>query len=441
MDYWDGDLAFYEMATSGDHPSSGKPRPGSWIGVTDFAFGEKPPEDRFKLARYQSGFFAGQKLPESNEDLIRQTRSHLQQLIRAWRSGKMTDEQAESLHTAMKEGVLSSRLEDLPDLKKDIAAYRQLASSVPLPKYAPGMIEGPHSDQELFTRGNIKKPEDPVKRRFLEVLNPEPYEPENSGRLELALDIVNKRNPLTARVAVNRIWHYLMGEGIVSSVDNFGRLGAKPTHPELLDHLATKFMKNDWSVKEMIRYIVLSDTYQVDSTGSPEAKEKDSQNQLLTHFRLRRLEAEAIRDSILAVSGQLDLTPAPEEEGFGSRRRSVYQRTKRNTLNPLLLAFDQPEPLSTTGRRNLTNVPAQSLAMMNSAFISNQAGQWARQVSRLYPDLSSEERVAAMFEQAMGRKASDTELEVLGKYLQGGEGNMTDIALALINMKEFIYIR
>ena len=148
----------------------------------------------------------------------------------------------------------------------------------------------------------------PVVRRFLEAVDGTPYETRQSGRLELANSVVRECRPLTARVAVNRIWHYLFGQGLVATPDNFGRLGVRPSHPELLDYVARRFVDEGWSIKQAIRWIVLSETWQAASEPTPKAAEVDPENLLLTHTNLRRLDAESIRDAMLAVSGRLDAT-------------------------------------------------------------------------------------------------------------------------------------
>jgi hypothetical protein len=265
---------------------------------------------------------------------------------------------------------------------------------------------------------------------------------------------------------VNRIWHHLFGRGIVSTVDNFGRNGAKPTHPELLDYLASRFVEEGWSIKAMIRLLVTSNVYQLSSQPSAEAIRADSANILLQHARTRRLTAESIRDSILSISGELDTKmygPGIEvyytgkSEGGGkvgpldgARRRSVYQRIRRNTQNPFLEVFDAPTPTSTRGQRDTTNVPAQSLTMLNDPFVIDQASKWA---SRIVADggLSSRDRVERMFRRALGRSATSEEISASLDYLTSSGGEEAellssqqawqDFAHSIFNLKEFLYLR
>ncbi len=192
-----------------------------------------------------------------------------------------------------------------------------------------------------------------------------------------------------------------MGRGLVASVDNFGLLGEKPSHPELLDYLAERFVKEGWSTKRLIREIVLSSTYQMASKGDAKTDEADPSNLLLHRANIKRLEAEAIRDSLLAVSGRLDLAaggpsvpvyltsfmegrgrPGGSGPMDGAGRRSVYTELRRNFISPMLLAFDMPIPFSSMGRRSISNVPAQALILMNDPFVLAQAELWRRRRSR-----------------------------------------------------------
>jgi len=288
-----------------------------------------------------------------------------------------------------------------------------------------------------------------------------------SGRLELARQMTDPAvNPLIARVMVNRVWHHLFGRGIVASVDNFGVLGEAPTHPELLDHLADRFVKEGWSLKRLIRALVLSSTYRMASEESPEGEKVDPSNLLLHRMRLRRLEGEAIRDAMLAVSGRLDakvygpsvpihLTPFLEGRGRpesgpldGGGRRSLYLGVRRNFLSPFLLAFDTPIPFSTMGRRSVSNVPAQALILLNDPFVHQQAEVWAKRVlSRPGP---AGERVDGMYVNALGRPPTDDERAACLAFLEGQTKRYgvpaddarvwADLAHTLFNVKEFIFV-
>ena len=234
--------------------------------------------------------------------------------------------------------------------------YRKLENEIPVARRAPALSEWVGADQPLYDRGDHKKPREIIPRRFLEAIDNTPYDVSGSGRRQLAEDVLREDNPLTARVIVNRLWHHLFGRGIVGTNDNFGRLGQSPTHPELLDFLADEFRNSDgWAIKTMIRRIVTSQTWQQDSVPSEIALRADPDNELYSHYSVRRLEAEAIRDAMLAVSGHLDDSMFGDPVAGNTDRRSVYVKVIRNALDPFLATFDAPVPFSSKGRRDVTN--------------------------------------------------------------------------------------
>jgi len=232
----------------------------------------------------------------------------------------------------------------------------------------------------VFVRGNPGRPGDAVPRRFLSVLSggdPKPFE-KGSGRMELGQALTDRGNPLTARVFVNWVWEHHFGNGLVRTPGDFGVKGDAPTHPELLDWLATRFMEGGWSVKKLHRLMLLSAAYQQVSDPVAGAVEKDPENRLLSHMNRQRLDFEAVRDSLLYVAGQLDAAmggqPVDLLSEKGGLRRSVYAFIDRQNLPGMLRAFDFANPDTTTARRHQTTVPQQALFMMNSAFISQRAG-------------------------------------------------------------------
>jgi cytochrome c553 len=328
---------------------------------------------------------------------------------------------------------------------------------------APAMLDGSGMDGHVFIRGSPKAQGVAVPRRFLEALAGDAPLPaaHGSGRLELARQMTDPSlNPFISRVAVNRVWHHLFGQGIVPSVDNFGVLGEAPTHPELLDYLADRFVKDGWSIKRLIRLLVLSQTYRMSSHPGPKADEADPQNTLLHRMRIRRLEGEAVRDALLTVSGRLNpklygpsvgvyLTEFQQGRGRpasgpldGDGRRSVYLAVRRNFLSALLLAFDTPIPFSTVGRRSVSNVPAQALILMNDPLVHQQAGVWARR--ELDAGGSAEERVQRMYLRAFGRPATDAECGRCAEFLRHNgvddPAAWTGLAHALFNTKEFLFL-
>jgi hypothetical protein len=244
----------------------------------------------------------------------------------------------------------------------------------------------------IYQRGEIDKPGESVPRGVVQVVTTSiPEIRQGSGRLELADWLASPENPLTARVMVNRIWLHLFGRGLVPTPDNFGAAGQPPSHPELLDHLAVTFMDNGWSVKTLIRQLVLSRAYQLDSRFDARANEADPDNVLVWRMSKRRLEAEAVRDAMLAVSDQLDRAKpkgsavarfgdgnsgAMQRAGAFDARltvRSVYLPVLRNNFLDSLALFDFPDPGLIVAERATTTVPAQGLYLLNSPFVMRQA--------------------------------------------------------------------
>ncbi len=308
--------------------------------------------------------------------------------------------------------------------------------------------EAETGDYFVCIRGNPRQFGAKTPRGFLQVAGPgslPKISSGESGRLELARWLASRDNPLTARVMVNRVWHYLLGAGLVRTPDNFGHTGERPTHPELLDHLAVGFMEDGWSVKRLVRSIVLSRTYGMNSAvgwveerdppdrhgepaigGSrssthPTVGAADPDNRLLARANRRRLDAEAIRDAMLAFSGQLDLTAAGDtirpgtasEIGyeFADVRRSVYVPVFRNRLCDILEVFDFPDPNAVSGSRVTSTLPTQALFLMNSPFVRQQAQQAA---ARLLADehLDDAGRIELAFRRALGRPPQQREREL-----------------------------
>ena len=326
-----------------------------------------------------------------------------------------------------------------------------------------GVTDGDPVESHVFLRGNhLELSTESVPHRYFSALTDDPlvFQQSNSGRLDLAEALTQPDHPLTARVMVNRVWHHLFGRGLVETVDNFGLQGKIPTHPKLLDHLAIYFVEQDWSIKQLIRYILLSETFQRSTAIVEGQEEKDPQNLLLAHYPVRRMEAEAIRDAILACSGKLDTTlfgpsipiyltaflkgrgrpPASGPlDGYG--RRSVYQQINRNFLPPNMLAFDMPTPFTTFGKRNVSNVPAQSLTLMNDPFVKEMATHWANEL--LKREQSFEDRLQEVYWRAFSREPTPDELETAKSFFEGHEqsaAQWADYCHVVFNMKAFIYL-
>ena len=352
----------------------------------------------------------------------------------------------------------------------------QLASQiVRKSRVAPAMLDGTGEDDRILIRGNSSKPGDVEPRHFLTAISGDSPMPirQGSGRLELAHHINDPANPLTSRVIVNRIWHHLMGRGIVPTVDDFGFLGQRPTHPELLDHLAMRFLADGRSIKRMIKYIVLSRTYQMSSHAVPHAMEADPKNLLWHHCPPRRLQGEVIRDSLLALSGRLDrkafgppvpiyLTSfmdgrgRPENSGplDGDGRRSIYIAVRRNFLSPFMLTFDTPVPFSSMGRRNVSNVPAQALILLNDPLVVELSRKWGERALQTVAGTGSEamtQRIDWMYLSGFGRHPTKPESQAATGFLRSQasrRGVTTEdadlwakFAHVLVNTKEFIFLR
>ena len=342
---------------------------------------------------------------------------------------------------------------------------------------APAMLDGNGIEQYVLLKGSAARRGAVSPRRFLEAIdgpNQREWPQRSSGRRELADRVLDPANPLTSRVIVNRIWHHLFGRGLVPTTDNFGKLGeaaADPVAQALLDGLAVRFREEGYSIKRLVKEIVTSSTWRMSGGRDPRAVAQDPRNLLLHHATLRRLEAEAIRDKILAVSGRLDrtvggpgvevfITPFHDGRGKpgsgpldGAGRRSIYTRIRRNFLPSFLLAFDMPVPFQAMGRRNVTNVPAQALALMNDPFVTAQATEWAKKTLR-DESLAPEARIDTMYREAFAREPTADERAAAVAFLaaQAGqhgvsladrprdEATWADLAHALINTKEFIFV-
>ena len=342
-------------------------------------------------------------------------------------------------------------------------------------RVAPAMLDGTSEDGHILIRGNSAKPGDKEPRHFLTAISTNKPMPisNGSGRLELAEQIVAPSNPLTSRVVVNRIWHHLMGRGIVPTVDDFGFLGQRPSHPELLDHLATQFLADGRSIKKMIKYIAMSRTYQLSSHAGSQEAEVDPKNMLWHHQPPRRLQGEVIRDSLLSLAGRLDdkafgppvpihLTSFMDGRGRpgksgpldGDGRRSIYIAVRRNFLSPFMLTFDTPVPFSSMGRRNVSNVPAQALILLNDPLVAELSRDWGERALREISDTGEEalrDRIQWMYLSGFARKPTRAESDAAIAYIKGQSkerktafetGELwADLAHVLVNTKEFIFLR
>ena len=377
--------------------------------------------------------------------------------VAAWTQSVLDQSDRESLGTLAPGALaLEAKQQDI-EFAKNVVWHSNLALA---------MRDGDGINDSLLIRGNHLKPGAPVPRRNLTALGGKQsvYQGPGSGRLALAQQLLEPDNPLVARVIANRLWHHLLGRGIVPTTDDFGVLGIRPTHPELLDELAEELIQSGWSLKSLIRSICLSSVYRQDSRPGELAREKDPDNQWLSHARVRRLESEAIRDTLLAISGQLDnrstsadvpsvpvhLTEFLEGRGRpgrngpvdGAGKRSLYLEVRRNFLNPMMSTFDTPNPFSSMGRRNVSNVPAQSLILLNDPLVHQLADRWSDRILQEQPN--DTERIRTMWMTAFSREPTSLELELMDRFVHSQDFSSPkeayrSLAHMLMNNKEAIY--
>jgi hypothetical protein len=353
----------------------------------------------------------------------------------------------------------------LSQVKKHRGALKAIK---PLPVSYAGKRVQPTPTHNL-KRGDVNSPEEVVTPGGLSAIagldanfGLAPDAPEAHRRLKFAEWLADPRNPLPARVMANRVWHFHFGQGIVATPNDFGVSGARPTHPELLDWLSTKFIESGWSVKALHRLIVNSATYRQSSTPTVNdayrrAASLDADNQLLWRFPPRRLEAEAVRDAVLAVSGQLNLEaggpsfrpfdalkfPANvyvpvDKVGAQFNRRTVYRMNVNSGKEPFLDSFDCPDPSVKTPRRGVTSTPLQALALMNNSFVQRHAGLLAERALRESAN-DLPRAVHTAYRLALSRPPTGEETE--RALVAARARNLTNLCWALLNSTEFIYVR
>ncbi|MBL9152699.1 MAG: DUF1553 domain-containing protein [Verrucomicrobiales bacterium] len=324
------------------------------------------------------------------------------------------------------------RVSSIPSGVHTMGDLRQFGGKAPPPydlvaDWAMGMREGKPADCELRVKGIAYDLGDAPPRGDIRIPGLPDFPPvpaDASGRLQLAQWIASPTHPLTARVMVNRIWQHLFGRGLVETVDNFGTTGREPSHPELLDHLAIRFVEGDWSVKRLIRTILLSRTYSLDGSAQPAGMEKDPDNTLYWRTTPRRLELEPIRDTLLAVSGDLEPEPpAPghlagmsgrgngrlrSELGFDSPYRTIYLPILRDLLPDEYATFDFPDPSGVNGLRHVTTAPPQALFFLNSRFVADAARRTA--IRLLEGEKSDADRIRAAYRLILSRDPAAAEV-------------------------------
>ncbi|EON78655.1 hypothetical protein ADIS_0829 [Lunatimonas lonarensis] len=394
-------------------------------------------------------------------------------IIKNWVGYRSSPHEIEHLNHWIAQGKERRTVEGLEKMARQ---WADLTDQVKDTVFFSGVTEGYRTESPVFIRGShTDLSPDKVPRRFMPgITGSKPvFGDAGSGRLEMVDALLGSENPLTSRVMVNRIWHHLFGRGIVETVDNFGLQGKLPSHPELLDYLALVFVEQGWSVKELIRAIVMTETFQRDYQPEEMARKLDPENIFLASYPVRRLEAEAIRDGMLRVAGNLREEsfgkPVPVHlTGFmqgrgrpgssgpldGDGRRSIYIEVRRNFINHLLQTFDFPTPFTSFGKRDVTNVPAQSLMLMNDPFVVRQSEVWALRVLAA-GDSTLAQRIDRLYWEAFSRKPTAEELQVGIDLIRGWgvrQGMISDLDLlgdnglwssychSLFNLKEFIYL-
>ena len=413
---------------------------------------------------------------EAPGDLAALTRRYAavaRRALAAWAEGQASDEDARWINWLLQNRLLTNSQNLSPQIRTLIHEYRAVESRIAPPRVFHGMADlDAGYDFPVLPGGDASHPGKPVQRGFLQLVSNSNggFKVFGSGRRELADLIASPDNPLTSRVMVNRVWQHVFGRGLVGTADDFGTYGEAPSHPELLDELAARFVRDGWSVKKLIRFVVFSKTFQQSSQHSLETMAIDPSNRLLSRYPVRRLEAESIRDTILAVSGRLDRTlygpsihPYREQPKDyrklhqgpldGNGRRSIYLKVTRHEGARFLEIFDFPNPMMARGTRDVTNVPPQALALMNDPFVVDQAGVWADRL--LARTASVEARIEAMFRASLGRLPDAAEAErfrKLAKELANqhkveedkvleNRDVWKDVAHAIFNLKEFLYTR
>ena len=414
----------------------------------------KMPDSKFALLLGDDKL-EGSKLPKFIDDFLGKSFNKINE-------GKFSGEEYDFLNYLYSEGLIP--FENEQSLSELLSQAESIDSGTPHERYTLAMGQGSPFQGNVYVRGSPHKLGEPVVGRNLTALGGQ-----SGSRLDLAEQLVSEDNPLVSRVMANRIWMHFFGRGIVPTPDDFGPMGQEPSHPELLDWLASDFQKNNWSVKNLVRKIVLSKTYSQSSLLNPSCdKEKvsldDPQNILLHKMPIRRLQAEAIRDSILSFSGRIDkrlfgpsvpiyktafMTGRGGKQNGpldGAGRRSIYGSVYRNFLSPFMLAFDQPAPFGTKGKRSVSNVPAQSLALMNDPFVIGQCKMMGKNIFQAKKPKS--ESINTLFEMITAKPPSQNAQEKLLAFLEiqtKAHGSLNeqvwaDLAHVLINSKGFLFL-
>lgn len=479
----------FELATSDLNPNfpprTGKTRAGSkvlppddigfhkrsWFSVTNIVSHDVMAAPADELKRFESLY--QKSAPQNTAEACQHIGDWFAAAVQRWSEDQTSVEDVILINWLLEKQLIKNTTDKNSQLAKLLSEYRRVEQQLPFAHTANSMDERGLSsvNYPLNIRGNVDEPGPMVSRDFLEVFagRHNVKQSPGSGRRELAEFLISPQHPLTARVYVNRVWQWVFGNGLVSTPNDFGHLGSQPTHPELLDYLAREFIADGWSTKRLIRRMVLSRAFRQSGQVTEAAMQLDANNRLWHHYPTRRLEAEAIRDTLLTVSGRLNrqfyghpIDPPrskadPAKRLFsgpldGNGRRSIYLRMSIMDPPKFLVGFNLPDLKLPTGKRDVTNVPNQALILMNDLFVMAQAKEWSAQLVREH-EQSIELRMNKMFLQAYGRKPSQKELnrwtalihELGGttdqRSLLDNPSVWNHVAHTLFNTKEFIYYR
>jgi hypothetical protein len=460
-----------------DYLKGGRPELARWRAATDSAAHGAAPlvaaeyEEEFRRSAYQydqdlSWWKEAQgNFPNSGKIAGPRPRMSAEKdpfFVAVWQDGG-------PLHRSREEQLASLPPEKAKQAEALLAQAAEMEKTLPTKEIpmACAVKEGATMLQTVFVRGDYHNPGDAVERTVPEILRlsaPAPDVKTKSGRLELADWIVDPRNPLPSRVMANRIWQGHFGDGIVRTPDNYGRLGERPSNPELLDYLAKTFMENGWSIKKMNRLIMLSKTYQMSAVYDEATKAKDPENRLVSHFPRQRLSIEEIRDAYLAMGGDLDLTmggtldPGVGTDGETSagrismnpektNRRSIYLPLRRSNLPTLYTLFDFGDAATPEGHRNPTTVATQALFAMNSPMVIREARNVAESV--LKQEKQDKRRVEEIYLRVLDRRPDAGEIDSGLSYMSSfrRKWNQIDEATAwtslthvLMASNEFMFV-
>lgn len=440
----------------------------SWLSITGIVSHDAGGAPLDTLERYAT-LYAG-PAPKTMEEANVRLANWLKGAVERWCDGGVQPGDQPIVDWLISKKLLPNQASPGSSLASLVEEYRRIEQSIAFPRTVNSMDERAPVKTGLFfnVRGNVDAMGDRIMPASLSMFgsNEAITNSPGSGRLELAESLLTPEHPLTSRVYVNRVWQWVFGTGLVSTPDDFGRLGDRPSHPELLDWLARNFMRQGWSTKTLVRQLVLSQTFRESGVVDPHAIQRDPSNRLRHHYPTRRLEAEQIRDALLAVSGRLDsslygrpiLPPRTVEDASkrlfsgpvdGNGRRSLYLMMSIMAPPKFLTTFDLADLKLPSGRRNVTSVPTQALLLLNDPLVHQLSRHWAMELVKT-PHSSPEDRIEAMFVAALGRQASDSERGRWVSLLRelstmsdpmADETAWAQIAHTLFNTKEFIYYR